>query len=125
MATSPGEKSFNIDIPEDLYNQVEDFIESHNRPKKKQVGTAMVRLFLRLPADVQVRLVNNIDQDEDLVSIVNLIVDRRMKENSVADDALAVETLIGDARGREIMHLATAHVAEQKRSRGDTSEGSA
>lgn len=110
MARLPGEKNFAADIPDELFDQVEEFIDTHNRPKKKQVVSAMVKLFLRLPEDVQVRLVNDIDSKEDFVSIMNLLIDKRI-----------------DKRLNEmsILDRAKAHEEETKQEKGDNSVESA
>lgn len=115
MATSPGEKSFNIDIPEELYERLEEFIDTHNRPKKKQVGTAIIKLFLRLPEDVQVRLVNDIDNKEDFVSVLNSLIDARISAVMPSVQQVVDETAGTDDEEVAAMFEGIAKMLEQNK----------
>lgn len=67
-------------VPHELKEEFDSLYEQHNRPQKGRMLTAMVKTFLRLPYDLQARLLSNPEAEDSLETIVRQLVDKRIDE---------------------------------------------
>ena len=79
MAHNPVEKNFGAEIDVGLYDQIEDYISTIPKLKKKQLVTAMVNLWLSLPDSIRANLLYAPQNAVNFVSIVEQIVDQRIE----------------------------------------------
>ena len=78
MPRSPNERNLSADISSDLFNQVEDFLESHNKVTKRQFITAIVQLFLALPEQSQAMLLFCPPDSKNFRSVINSLTEGKV-----------------------------------------------
>lgn len=72
--------SLGAKVPYHLKEAFDELYEQHNRPQKGRMLCAMVKVFLRLPPDLQARLFSDPDASEGIEEVIQRLLDKALDE---------------------------------------------
>ncbi|HRT85879.1 MAG TPA: hypothetical protein P5296_04645 [Anaerohalosphaeraceae bacterium] len=88
MAKLPGEKSFGAELPISLAERFAEQCDAMDCKKKTAIRAA-IKLWVELPADVRVKLLDQSLDGATFVELVQRIVDERIAAGNRAGEAIA------------------------------------